>query len=77
MLFLFRWILRKTVEKMSREMLKGNTSVSPYKLNNDTPCAFCEYKKICHFDTAHGNRYNYLEKISSDKAWKKIEEEGK
>lgn len=68
--------VRKTVKKMSRELLKGNTAISPYKLGDETPCAFCEYKKICHFDTACGNRYNYLEKINSEDAWNQILMEG-
>ena len=62
---------------MSKEMLCGTTSISPYKMGSETPCAFCDYKKVCHFDACFGNKYNYLEKIKSEEAWEKIEKEGK
>ncbi len=66
----------ETVKKMSRELLKGTTEISPYKLGDETPCTYCDFKKVCHFDTCYGNRYNYLKKIKTDEAWEIITKEG-
>ncbi len=68
--------VRETVKKMSKELLKGNTAITPYKLGDDTPCTFCDYKKVCHFDTCFGNRYNYFDKIKAEDAWEHIVKEG-
>lgn len=67
--------LRKTIKEMSRSMLEGKTSVYPIKQGDKTPCTYCDYSAVCHFETAHGNRYKYLKKIKSDEAWAEIMKE--
>jgi ATP-dependent helicase/nuclease subunit B len=45
--------------------LSGNIDTHPYRLNDNSPCAHCDYKSVCRFDPAI-NRYNYLQRISRD-----------
>ncbi len=42
----------------------GDTSIRPYKLKNETPCAFCELKSVCAFEPQfHGAMFRRLRPI--------------
>jgi len=49
---LLRWTERKLAD-LGREIVSGNIGVSPYRLGNDTPCRWCEFRAICRFDGQH------------------------
>ena len=31
-------------------ILKGDTSISPYRMKQNTACEYCSYKSVCQFD---------------------------
>lgn len=70
---LIREYVKKSVEGMCRELLKGKTAPSPVEISERTPCSYCAYKKVCHFDKSFGNKSKILPKITEDEAWEKIE----
>ena len=66
--------LKKALKKLGEAMLSGKTDISPIRYNKDSPCTYCDYKAMCHFDGALCNSYNRLPKLSEKEAWEKIEE---
>lgn len=42
--------VRKKIEDLGRQMLKGEIAVSPYSLEDTDGCQYCMYKGICGFD---------------------------
>lgn len=70
---ILRKYVKDTISNLCTEILKGNISISPYKMKENTPCSFCDYKSICGFDsTLKDNRYRKFN-ISKDKeVWKMI-----
>ncbi len=65
--------VNRCVESMCRELLKGKTTPHPVQISDKTPCSYCAYKKVCHFDKSFGNRSKILPKITEEEAWEKIE----
>lgn len=61
------------IKEISKELLDGNISITPYKKDNKVACTYCKYKSICQFDTTiEGNEYNVLHKLDNDEVWKRI-----
>ncbi|MDQ0429039.1 ATP-dependent helicase/nuclease subunit B [Planomicrobium stackebrandtii] len=57
-------------------ILEGNTSITPYKVKEDTPCQFCSYRSVCQFDPADPEQsYRKLPALSPDKAVELIRKE--
>lgn len=53
----------KLIQKIAKEMLKGNITLMPYYKLKDktTACQYCEYKSICQFNKAGcKNAYRYI-----------------
>jgi ATP-dependent helicase/nuclease subunit B len=49
-------------------ILSGKIDVTPYRLNDTSPCPRCEYKSVCRFDPAI-NRYNHLKPIGREEVF--------
>lgn len=46
-------------------MLKGDVTVAPYRDSGKTPCTYCQYQNICHFDSnVRGFGYREIPKCS-------------
>jgi len=45
----FKFALKK-IKAISRDILAGTITVTPYRLAKKTPCAYCNYKSFCRFD---------------------------
>ena len=43
---------RETAVEMADRLFGGQTDISPTREQSRTSCDFCEYRSICHFDTA-------------------------
>ncbi len=50
----------RKIISLAKEMVSGKIDVRPYRLNNDTPCGYCNYRAVCRFDWQI-NDYNFLE----------------
>ncbi len=60
------------------EITNGKIDISPYKLKDKTPCAFCKYRSICQFDESmENNEYRQLSTESQSVILDKIREEAK
>ena len=61
----------KILELVER-ILSGKIDVSPYRLNQRSPCSYCEYRSACRFDWQI-NDYNFLESVGKTQVLEKIE----
>lgn len=65
--------INKTIKQISRQILRGNIDIKPYKYNKSTGCDYCKYKTICMFDTTlKNNKYNYIKEQSKEEILEKI-----
>ncbi|NSW89199.1 MAG: helicase-exonuclease AddAB subunit AddB [Firmicutes bacterium] len=66
--------VRKLLENLGMEMLKGDISIKPYKNKKITSCQYCNYTSICQFDPVlRDNRYRILTDNSDEEIWKLME----
>ncbi len=71
-----RRFVRNKHQNAGNGILAGDTSITPYKLKEDTPCQFCSYRSVCQFDPADPEQnYRKLTPLSPDKAVTLIREE--
>ena len=53
--------VRHTYEEAGNKMMDGDVGITPYKLKDRTPCAFCSFKSVCQFDQSlEDNQYRNL-----------------
>lgn len=69
--------LRQFVRSKHREagegILSGDTSISPYRLKQQTACDYCPQKSVCQFDTTDlKQRYRTLSANKADEVIEKI-----
>ncbi len=38
------------LRRIGRSIYAGEVGASPYRINNETACDFCDYRSICRFD---------------------------
>ena len=68
--------VRKTIEEISGEILKGNIDIKPYNYQKKTGCDYCKYKSICMFNpNIKGNDYDYIRHKNSHDILNEIMEE--
>ena len=71
-----RHFVRSKHQNAGNGILEGNTSITPYKVKEDTPCQFCSYRSVCQFDPADPEQnYRKLPALSPDKAVELIRKE--
>jgi ATP-dependent helicase/nuclease subunit B len=62
--------VRKLLNSLGEEMLKGNISISPYRQKRMAACTYCGYMSICQFDTKlSGNNYRNLHEKKDEEVW--------
>ena len=65
-----RGAVRRTIERIGSRILDGEVAIAPYRQGNRTPCAFCPYKPVCHFDPLiEGNGYKRIGRIPKERIW--------
>lgn len=52
--------IEQTLKQAGEQILRGDTSIAPYKIGDDVACKFCPYIAICRFDKNIAG-YNYRE----------------
>lgn len=71
-----RRFVRNKHQNAGNGILEGDTSITPYKMKEDTPCQFCSYRSVCQFDPADPDQsYRKLTALSPDKAVELIRKE--
>ncbi|MDD6307918.1 MAG: PD-(D/E)XK nuclease family protein [Clostridia bacterium] len=62
--------VKTTVQRLVREMEKGNIAIHPYKTAQETACTYCPYTAFCAHD---GRHYHQLKKQSAAEVWAAME----
>ncbi|HOJ08965.1 MAG TPA: helicase-exonuclease AddAB subunit AddB [Clostridiales bacterium] len=69
-----RKYVRKLLENMGTEIMRGDISISPYKNKNITSCQYCSYKSICQFDPVlKDNKYRIITDRNDDEVWSSMD----
>jgi ATP-dependent helicase/nuclease subunit B len=50
---------QRKITELAEEIASGQINISPYRLGQQSPCSYCEYKALCRFDWRI-NDYNHL-----------------
>lgn len=71
-----RRFVRNKHQDAGNGILDGVTSITPYKVKDDTPCQFCSYRSVCQFDPSDPQQsYRKLPSLTADKAVELIRKE--
>jgi len=64
--------IEEDIRRIAEEILNGQVSVHPYRINNDSPCSQCEYLGVCRFDPLE-MEYRRLDAYSKSQVLEKLE----
>ena len=62
------------LSELTDQIFVSEIGITPYRLNDKSPCAQCGYRSVCRFDPAI-NRYNYLKPVVFESPTVESEEE--
>lgn len=66
-LSILRQFVRNKLKKLAQEVYRGKTAIAPYRMKNETPCGYCDFKPCCQFDSlVEGNGYRFLVPLSGE-----------
>lgn len=60
-----RSYVRNLYKQSGEKIISGKIDIEPFKLGDRTPCQFCVYKPVCHFDQSFN--HNQYRTISQEK----------
>lgn len=64
------------MKRIGQKMLQGDISLNPYEMGDEKACTYCEYKKVCGFDTLiPGCEIRELAAMKKEEVFEKIEKE--
>ena len=61
----------KRMVELAEWILSGRIDISPYRKGGKSPCSYCKYRAVCHFDWQI-NEYRFLEDMNKEKCLAKI-----
>ncbi|MFC5467095.1 helicase-exonuclease AddAB subunit AddB [Cohnella suwonensis] len=69
-----RGSVRKQIRRIGKRITEGDVAISPYRLDKRSPCTFCDFRPVCHFDSqVEGNAYQTLRKTTDrDELWRRL-----
>jgi ATP-dependent helicase/nuclease subunit B len=69
--------VRSQIRRIGKRIVEGDVAIAPYRLDKRSPCTFCDYRPVCHFDQqVEGNAYQALSKAASrEELWRRIAQE--
>jgi len=59
------------IVRLAAEISSGKIDITPYRLNNNSPCSNCDFKSVCRFDWQI-NHYNSLESVNKGAVLEKL-----
>lgn len=68
--------VEKTLGHLADDILDGRIAVTPYRLRNESPCTYCEYRPVCRFEIADGAA-RYLTTLKRNDAIEQMKSRGK
>jgi len=51
--------VEQKLAELGDQIIAGKIDVEPYRMGQQTPCSFCDYRPVCRFDTLT-NQYHHL-----------------
>jgi ATP-dependent helicase/nuclease subunit B len=69
-----RGSVRSQIRRIGKRIVDGDVAIKPYRLDKRSPCAYCDYRPVCHFDSqVEGNSYQALSKAGSkEQLWQRL-----
>jgi len=69
-----RGSVRSQIRRIGKRIIDGDVAITPYRLDKRSPCTFCDFRPVCHFDSQiEGNSYQALSKSSSrEELWRRL-----
>lgn len=68
--------VKKTIQQISSEILKGKIDIKPYYYQKKTGCDYCKYKAICMFNpNIKGNEYDFIKSKNNQEILKELSSE--
>jgi ATP-dependent helicase/nuclease subunit B len=66
--------VRSQIRRIGKRIVDGDVAITPYRLDRRSPCTFCDYRPVCHFDNQiEGNSYQALSKSGSkEELWQRL-----
>ena len=59
------------IVRLAAEISSGKIDITPYRMNQASPCSYCDFKSVCRFDW-QVNVYNSLESLSKARVLEKL-----
>lgn len=73
---LLRNHVRRLLEGLCQEIMKGNVPIRPYKKKGTTSCKYCSFAAVCQFDTTRReNTFRQLNDMKDTEVWRKLQEQ--
>jgi ATP-dependent helicase/nuclease subunit B len=69
-----RTSVRSQIRRIGKRIIDGDVAITPYRLDRKSPCTFCDFRPVCHFDSqVEGNPYQSLTKSGSrEELWQRL-----
>lgn len=69
--------LKQVVRACGEQILQGEARVAPFRLGQQTACAYCPFHPVCQFDPAvEAQEYRRLEKMDAPAVWQRVAASG-
>lgn len=69
--------VRNLIIEIAGEILRGNIKIEPCKVEDKTPCQYCQFSSICQFDkNLENNSYKKIPKLKDDEVIEKVKDGG-
>ncbi|QJD83656.1 helicase-exonuclease AddAB subunit AddB [Cohnella herbarum] len=69
-----RGSVRSQIRRIGKRIVDGDVAITPYRMDKRSPCTFCDFRPVCHFDSqVEGNAYQALSKAGSkEELWQRL-----
>jgi len=68
---------RDMIQQIGNRIVEGQVDINPYRMGQQSACAFCEYKPVCQIDSlVEGNSSKPLAPYPQDVVWQMIARKG-
>jgi ATP-dependent helicase/nuclease subunit B len=66
--------VRSQIRRIGKRIIDGDIAITPYRLDKRSPCTYCDFRPVCHFDSqVEGNPYQTLSKAGSrEELWRRL-----
>ncbi|TFE31665.1 helicase-exonuclease AddAB subunit AddB [Cohnella luojiensis] len=74
-----RGSVRSQIRRIGKRIIDGDVAIAPYRLDKRSPCTYCDFRPVCHFDSQmEGNTYQALSKSGSrEELWQRLADSAK